>query len=535
MQLNSKYLVLIPALLLAGFIACSDDDDPPATGGGNNNNTTVNNNTTNNTTTNNNTTNNTVANVITGDPTDLTGRGQWGGLVLSGLGIENDAEADGELLTEAAPEGQDRWFGGMDNTDSSGSIQYAIIAESGFAFRPNQEVQGLTIEAAGSGTTIDYLQVLGSEDDCIEWFGGAASASHLICQGQDDDGLDIDEGYVGNIQFAIIIMGNGEGDRGIESDNNSDLMAMPISAPNIANVTILGDVGRMDKTTIGAIHVENFQGKIYRSVYTDNLVNGTAFEGGCLDVDDVLGMGLQYRDVIFNCSGGVNQLADDDDGQGMAGSFQAQGVANGQIAFTEGTGLMLGNNLAADVSNIMGLPGMLTPLPAGLATADYHGAVNPDGSDDWWAGWTYINSGVNGNLPGMDFHPLEAEITGGMIAPAASNACATLDASYTDGGVVSIFGQDFPVCVVSQDIEADVTWPNSHVFLLDGTVSVGNGDGPLDGGMPTQNVTLTIEQGTHVLVSEDSRSSLVITRGSEIQANGTANMPIIFSAVGTTL
>lgn len=253
-----------------------------------------------------------AANVITGDPSDVTGRGDWGGLVLSGMGMENSGDENGELLTEAAPQDQERWFGGMNNADSSGTVRYVVIAESGFEFRPDQEVQGLTLEAAGSGTVVEYVQIIGSEDDCVEWFGGAANAKYFLCQGADDDGLDMDEGYTGNIQFAIVRMGSSNGDRGIESDNNGgDFDAAPQTAPNVANITILGNPGKDSKDTFGALHREGWRGKVFRSVYTDDLLSGGAFVAGCVDVDDVLPASLQYADMVFNCTGGG--LVDDSD------------------------------------------------------------------------------------------------------------------------------------------------------------------------------------------------------------------------------
>ncbi|MDZ7829419.1 MAG: hypothetical protein U5K33_08005 [Halofilum sp. (in: g-proteobacteria)] len=84
------------------------------------------------------------SNMPTEDIRDLTGRGNWGGLVLSGFGVENAGDTNGELTTEAAPTNEERWFGGDDNADDSGQVQYVVIAESGFEFRPDEEVQGLT-------------------------------------------------------------------------------------------------------------------------------------------------------------------------------------------------------------------------------------------------------------------------------------------------------------------------------------------------------------------------------------------------------
>jgi len=90
----------------------------------------------------------------------------------------------------------------------------------------------------------------------------------------------------------------------------------------------------------------------------------------------------------------------------------------------------------------------------------------------------------------------------------------------------------FPVCVIDGDISSDVTLPNNHVHVLAGTVNIGNGGamGSTEGNV--QNVTLTIQEGAQVYAaSEQQGAALVITRGSEIDANGTAALPIVFGAV----
>jgi hypothetical protein len=253
--------------------------------------------------------------VITDDPTDLSGRGDWGSLVISGYGEVNNGDANNQTTTEAVPDGVTRWFGGTDNADTSGTIRYVVLAETGEAFRPDEEVQGLTVEAAGSGTTIEYVQITNSDDDGIEWFGGAASARYAVLQGVTDDSLDIDLGYQGVIQNALVIQGADSGDRGIESDNNgSDFGAEPKTSPVIANITILGNAGNggaTDANTMGALHREGFGGQVYRSVYADDSIAGGQFDSGCLDVDDELDDDLEYGDVLFNCAAG--SLVDDDD------------------------------------------------------------------------------------------------------------------------------------------------------------------------------------------------------------------------------
>ncbi|MFP4181533.1 MAG: hypothetical protein ACLFTX_02935, partial [Thiohalospira sp.] len=255
---------------------------------------------------------------VDSDVTDLSGRGDWGSLVLSGYGKVNAGDDNNQTQTEAVPDGVERWYGGNDNDDSSGTLKYIVMAETGEAFRPDEEVQGITIEGSGSGTKMSHIQVTNSDDDGIEWFGGAADADHVVIQGVTDDSLDMDLGYQGVIQNALVIQGSEHGDRGMETDNNGDdFGATPKSSPLIVNATVLGNHGNED-ITMGSMRREGFGGQVFRSVYSDvNAVNnwsGNAsgqFSLGCIDVDDEVDEDLEYSDVIFNCSAGELTPADD--------------------------------------------------------------------------------------------------------------------------------------------------------------------------------------------------------------------------------
>lgn len=80
--------------------------------------------------------------------------------------------------------------------------------------------------------------------------------------------------------------------------------------------------------------------------------------------------------------------------------------------------------------------------------------------------------------------------------------------------------------VIKNDITSDTKWTSDKVYVLDGIVFVKN------------NAKLTIEAGTVIkgLRNEDvtadgeDASALVITRGSQIFANGTSSKPIIFTS-----
>lgn len=71
---------------------------------------------------------------------------------------------------------------------------------------------------------------------------------------------------------------------------------------------------------------------------------------------------------------------------------------------------------------------------------------------------------------------------------------------------------------ISGNITANRTLDNDTIYFLDGFVYVKNG------------ATLTIEPGTIIKGVSGNRSTLIITRGSKIVANGTKNQPIVFTS-----
>lgn len=74
------------------------------------------------------------------------------------------------------------------------------------------------------------------------------------------------------------------------------------------------------------------------------------------------------------------------------------------------------------------------------------------------------------------------------------------------------------VVEVSGEISANTTWSASKIYLLKGFVFVSNG------------ATLTIEPGTIIKGDKASKGTLVITRGSKINATGTVDKPIVFTS-----
>jgi hypothetical protein len=64
------------------------------------------------------------------------------------------------------------------------------ILFAGFAVRPDEELNGLTLNGVGSGTIIDFVQIHGGLDDGVEMFGGTAQMKHMVLTNNGDDAFD---------------------------------------------------------------------------------------------------------------------------------------------------------------------------------------------------------------------------------------------------------------------------------------------------------------------------------------------------------
>ncbi|MBZ5857669.1 hypothetical protein [Flavihumibacter profundi] len=176
--------------------------------------------------------------------------GDLGGVVLVGQAKGNGNHSVVEGGVDAAFSA----FGGNDDADNSGTLKYVRIEYAGKAVNPGDEINGLSLYAVGSGTTIDYVQVVRGLDDAFEFFGGTVNCKHLIAYNSADDDYDLDDGYRGKIQFAISVKDpaftdakgtTGDVSNNFEVDNvnpaNGFLLSRaPITSPVFSNFTAIG-------------------------------------------------------------------------------------------------------------------------------------------------------------------------------------------------------------------------------------------------------------------------------------------------------
>lgn len=220
---------------------------------------------------------------------DFGANEEWGGLVLQGYAYHNKC---GDFKTETVcnipGEGASGFFGGFDNSDSSGTLKYVVVTEAGLELSNGDELNGIGFMSVGYGTTIDYVQIHNNKDDGVEFFGGAVDAKHLVLTGIKDDNIDWDEGYVGNIQYALIVQYQNQdksSNHTFEMDTAGDASESDFqeSNPTVANVTAIADLSTASygAGNIGdGIHLK----KGSEGVFVNTLIVGDI--NNCVYIDD---------------------------------------------------------------------------------------------------------------------------------------------------------------------------------------------------------------------------------------------------------
>ncbi|MBK9661987.1 MAG: hypothetical protein IPO71_02335 [Nitrosomonas sp.] len=305
--------------------------------------------------------------------------GEWGGLLISGNAPVNGCN-DGVAVCEVPNEAiTTEFYGGNNPTDNSGLIKYTQILFAGFAVRPDEELNGLTLGGVGSGTKIDYVQVHAGLDDGVEMFGGTVQMKHLVLTNNQDDSLDWASGWQGRAQFVLIKQSAEVGDRGIEADNNDkNHDNLPRSQPIVSNMTILGRTG--DSATQSVLLRRGTGANIWNSVMTGSpsclMIDGASTFANAGSPGSLSG-GLTIQNSFVQCASNFT------DGEGatftvaewflsQSGNKAEDPLLSGYLPAT-GSPLTLGGAAVND--------NFFTPV-------DYAGAFR-DANDDWTREWTF--------------------------------------------------------------------------------------------------------------------------------------------------
>lgn len=337
----------------------------------------------------------------------LRAAGDWGGLVVCGKATCNQTTATVEGLSREVS-----YAGGTDDADNSGELQYIRIEFAGIALQPDKEINGLTLCAVGSGTTVDHIQVSFSGDDSFEWFGGTVNAKNIVAYCGLDDDFDTDFGFRGKVQYGLGVRNPRVADvstsNGFESDNDANGSTLtPQTAPVFCNMTLVGpykttaDKNVNGQFGVGAHIRRNSALSVFNSVFTGwntagilidaattyaNFTGGTAVIKNCVvagtkvAADAIKGSGTPttaQASAYFTTSGNGNSVLADNTTIGLDASFYVASTATAPTSFLPATGSVLLSGAAY--------------TDAKLADSFFEKAgsfIGAFGTTNWTSGWT---------------------------------------------------------------------------------------------------------------------------------------------------
>lgn len=429
------------------------------------------------------------------DPADLPfpTRGLWGGLVLFGNARINNAAWTTNTVTFDIYEGLPdtavtnnvtgnvdyiHRFGGTNDDDSSGNLRYVSVRHGGKKLTTDKEINGYSLGGVGRGTQVEYVEAYCIADDGFEFFGGSVNTKHLVSAFNDDDAFDTDEGYNGKNQFWFAIQSPDARDQGSEQNGQpqpNDLLVdgvQPRSEYTVYNATFIGAGVSGTGNDAHNIRRANFC-RWYNNVFTE-------FAGRRVRID-----GTSTPDFANNIFFNFAQAGVSGDVHGTSASVPAalNPVVDPQlrsISRTQDGGLdprpIAGSPVFSDVKS--------TPVDGFYTPAAYKGAF--DANDNWLRGWSALS--LEGFTPD-NFNVVEIE--GGYL-----------------------YGTH--------------NWSATNTYVLKGFVYVmGGAVLNIEAGTVIQGVPGT---GTGTSAANDF-GCLFVCRGGKLNANGTANSPIIFTSV----
>lgn len=155
--------------------------------------------------------------------------GDWGGLVIAGDATTTEG-------TNATAEIGQIIYGGSNDIDNSGSINYLIINYAGAQINAESQFNGLSLYAVGSGTTISNVAILNGTDDGVEFFGGTVSATNFYLENNEDDAVDWTEGWNGTVTNTFVLHSKAGFSTAVEADGIN-------GNPKLVNFTAVSSVG----------------------------------------------------------------------------------------------------------------------------------------------------------------------------------------------------------------------------------------------------------------------------------------------------
>ena len=215
---------------------------------------------------------------------------EWGNLTIMGAGYVSENVPGGATPNSATPNANNvaameglvanplypgrTLYGGGNDDDDSGSVQYLSLRYGGRVIGLGNELNGMSLGGIGRETDIHHIEIMNNVDDGIEVWGGTVNLKYLSIWNIGDDSLDIDQGWRGKAQFGLIVQGysidNGQGggfgDNCLETDGAEDSDWQPVTTAVIENFTVIGNPSDGDRLTAWR---DNARVQYHRCIFMD--------------------------------------------------------------------------------------------------------------------------------------------------------------------------------------------------------------------------------------------------------------------------
>lgn len=344
--------------------------------------------------------------------------------LTSGVGanfIEGFQTIDGALLGSSVNY-SGSIYGGSDDNDNSGTLRFVSIRYGGFILSPNNEINGLTTGAVGRGTLFEFIEVVNNADDDIEHFGGTVDMKYVAGLFGGDDGIDIDQGYRGRIQFGFQIQNNTSGTSrptanigdclGEWDGGESPTTSRPYTVHTLFNFTGIG-TGSGASAGKGINYKENSGGKVFNSIFADARTGIVLESGSSTATSATDGTTAGHRFAFTRTDGGVYNIL---------GATGGAGEPDASLQYT--TFMKIGTQTALNNSVLSGI---------NTTAGQYGAALLADKNNSYASTTGDIRSiarvAVNGTLD-----PRLADgvaIRNNGILPSASGGVRATDTFYT--------------------------------------------------------------------------------------------------------
>jgi hypothetical protein len=356
-------------------------------------------------------------------------RGDWGGLIICGRARTNDV--NGSRQSEGGIDPVKGTYGGTNDADNSGVLNYVRLEFAGYGFQPDSELNGISFNAVGSGTQVSHIQSSFANDDAFEWFGGTVNGKFLISHRALDDDFDTDYGFTGKVQFGLVLRDSSvadvSGSNAFESDNDANQSAnTPFTSPVFSNITVLGPRVRSGSQSINsnykrALHLRrSTKCSVFNSVFSgyatglkvENTLTATHYQNGELMFANNL-FAFTTNLLDSTTAGSTTPLS-----MNMANLFNSRG--NARLTSLSDLGLVAPNytapSLLPTVNSILlsGASFTNAKLNDPLFTPTTHrGAF---GTTDWTSCWAEFNPINADYTTAINYFPQTVAITEGTTA-----------------------------------------------------------------------------------------------------------------------